>query len=327
VPAIEQPVIAIVDQSADAYLQLLQPHFPGASFIGAPDFESLPEDGFEAEALITFGLTLTADQFARFDRLAWVQALSTGVDHLLPLVRGRDIVLTSARGIHGAAVSELALLLMLALARGLPRMMRAQARHAWEGFDGALLAGKSVGIIGLGLISAELARKCGAFGMNVTAFTATPRDVPHVDRIRSYEELADTIGELDFLVSVAPLNERSRRMIDAPLLARAKPDLLFVNVGRGGTVDEAALITALDEGRLGGAGLDTVESEPLDPSSPLWDMENVILTPHVAGRGDSYVDRVGDLLIENIAGFLAGKPLTNRVEATAGSAGAPPRTR
>lgn len=326
-PAKEQPVIAIVDSSADAYIALLQPRFPGAALIGATDFESLSERGYEATGLITFGLTLTADQFARFDRLAWVQALSTGVDHLLPLVRGRDVALASARGIHGAAVSELALLLMLALARGLPRMMRAQARHEWQGFDGALLAGKSVGIIGLGLISAELARKCGAFGMNVTAFTATPRDVPHVDTIRSYEELADSIGVLDFLVSVAPLNERSRRMIDSPLLRRAKPGLLFVNVGRGGTVDEAALITALREGRLGGAGLDTVECEPLDPASPLWDMENVILTPHVAGRGDSYVDRVSGLLVENIAAFLAGNPLTNRVEATAGSAVAPPRTR
>jgi D-2-hydroxyacid dehydrogenase (NADP+) len=327
VPATEQPVIAIVDESADAYVQLLQPHFPGASFVGATDFDSLPGPGFVAKALITFGLTLAADQFAKFDRLTWVQALSTGVDHLLPLVRGRDIALTSARGIHGAAVSELALLLMLALARGLPRMIRAQARHEWQGFDGALLAGKSVGIIGLGLISAELARKCDAFGMSVTAFTATPRDVPHVDRMRSYEELADIIGELDFLVSVAPLNERSRRMIDEPLLARAKPGLLFVNVGRGGTVEEEALVAALRDGRLGGAGLDTVELEPLDPASPFWDMENVILTPHVAGRGDSYVDRVSGLLVENIAAFLAGRPLTNRVEATAASAGAPPRTR
>jgi phosphoglycerate dehydrogenase-like enzyme len=206
-------------------------------------------------------------------------------------------------------------------------MMRAQTRHEWHGFDGALLTGKSVGIVGLGLISSELARKCSAFGMSVTAFTATPRDVPHVDRVLSYAALPDSVSELDFLVSVAPLNERSHRMIDAPLLARAKPGLLFVNVGRGGTVDEAALVMALREGKLGGAALDTVEQEPLDPASPLWDMENVILTPHVAGRGDSYVDRVSGLLIENVAAFLAGQPLTNRVEATGGSASAPPRTR
>lgn len=323
----EHPIIAIVDASAGAYVQLLEARFPSVTFVGASDFETLRQPGFDAVGLITFGLTLTSDQFAKFHRLTWVQALSTGVDHLLPLVRSRGLALSSARGIHGAAVSELAMLLMLALARGLPRMMRAQARREWAGFDGTLLAGKYVGIIGLGVISVELARKCNAFGMTVTAFTSVARDTPFVNRVRSYAEIADEVGGLDFLVSIAPLNARSERMIDAPLLARAKPGLLFVNVGRGGTVDEAALVDALRNGPLGGAGLDTVDPEPLDPASPLWDMDNVILTPHVGGRGDSYVDRVASLLIENIKAFLAGEALTNRVEATAATGVGSPRTR
>lgn len=317
--AAAHPVIAVVDHDARSYLKLLQPLFPGVAFIGATEFEALGEEALEASGLITFGLSLTPEQFERFPRLRWVQALSSGVDHLLPHVRDRPISLTSARGIHGAAVTELALLLMLALARGLPRMMHAQARHEWAGFDGMLLDGKSMGIIGLGVIAAELAQKCAAFRMKITAFTSTPRNVPHVDRVKSYFDLAKDIETLDFLVSVAPLTERSRNMIDGLLLARAKPGLLFVNVGRGATVNELALIAALREGRLGGAGLDTVDPEPLDPNSPLWDMDNVIITPHVAGRGDSYVDRVSGLLIDNVSAFLSGAPLKNLVGATAAS--------
>lgn len=305
---LEAITVAVLDPDADSYLDGLSARFPQVRFI-ADRNPADPGDALsEADVLITFGIGVPNDLLARAPRLRWVQALSTGTDQFLPLLgqAGRELLLTSTRGIHGSSVSELALLLMLALVRDLPRMLRDQGAREWRRIPGSLLCGKTAGVAGTGVIGTQILRKCRSFGMSTVAFGSARRDLREADRFHSYDRLPQVAGELDFLILVAPLTERTQGLVSRRVLEAMKPTAFLVNVGRGATVDEDALIDALREERIAGAALDTVRSEPLSAASPLWAFPNVIITPHAAGNVDSYVSDVCDLIAGNIAAFLAG---------------------
>ena len=244
---------------------------------------------------------------AEAPHLKWIHALTTGTDGIddLPSLRP-DVLLTSTRGIHGASMSEAALMAMLAMSRDFPRAVRNQDRHVWERWPARLLEGRTVGIVGVGLIGAALAPKCKALGMTVVGVDPVQRSVPGVDRMVAWEQIGQVIGELDFVVLFVPSSASTRGIVNRELLAAMKPTAFLVNLGRGEVIDDEALIRTLREGGIAGAALDVFRAEPLAPDHPYWSLENVIITPHLGGAFDEYPDRALPIIRENMRRFLAG---------------------
>jgi phosphoglycerate dehydrogenase-like enzyme len=240
-------------------------------------------------------------------RLKWIQALGTGVDNLIDQAALRkDVIVTNVRGIHGAPVSEAAIAAMLALARGLPRAIRAQDERQWRRFPAQLLHDKTVGIFGIGQIAEALAPKCKAFGMRVVGVTSAPRNIAGFDRMHRREELAQVVGDFDFFVLLTPLTAATRNSIDAKIFAAMKPTSFLINLARGGVVDEPALIEALNNKRIAAAALDVFSHEPLPVDHPFWSMPNVIITTHQGGFCDVYIDYALPTVETNMACFLNG---------------------
>ncbi len=261
-----------------------------------------------ADALLTFGPMVKDEMLRGADKLRWVQALGTGVDGIIDQPSlSRDVVITNIRGIHGAPVSEAALMMMLAVARGFADSVRNQDRHVWTRWPARLLDGKTVGIFGIGLIAEALAPKCKALGMRVIGFTSAKRELPGFDEMHDRKDLLRLAGTLDHLVLLAPYSEETHRLIDAKVFAAMKPSSYLINLARGGIVDEDALIRALQDGRLAGAALDVFQEEPLPPEHPLWSVRNVIITPHLGGFCDVYAERALPTIEHNMACFLRGE--------------------
>jgi D-2-hydroxyacid dehydrogenase (NADP+) len=259
----------------------------------------------KADALVTFAPMLSGDVLAAAPRLKWIQALGTGVDNLIdqPALR-KDVIVTNMRGIHGTPVSEAAIAAMLTLARGLRRSISAQDERQWRRFPAQLLYDKTVGIFGVGQIAETLAPKCKAFGMHVVGVTSIPRALAGFDRMHRREELAQVVGDFDFLVLLTPLTATTRNSIDARILAAMKPTSYLVNLARGGIVDEPALVEALAKGRIAGAALDVFNEEPLPPDHPFWSIPNVIVTAHQGGFCNVYIDYALPTVEANMERFL-----------------------
>jgi D-2-hydroxyacid dehydrogenase (NADP+) len=249
--------------------------------------------------------------------LRWVQALGTGTDGIVDLPSFRsDIRVTNIRGIHGPAMSEAALLAMLAMARDFPRAVRAQDRHSWERWPSRLLNCGTVGIFGIGSIAEALAPRCKALGMTVVGISSVRRTVAGFDCMFARDELLDAVRELDFLVILTPYSEATRNVVDAKVLAAMKPSACVINLARGGVVDESALIKALDQKQIAGAALDVFTTEPLPANHPLWGRSDVIITAHLGGMYDRYLDDAMPTIAHNLSCFLANdmKGMINIVE-------------
>jgi phosphoglycerate dehydrogenase-like enzyme len=240
-------------------------------------------------------------------KLKWIQALGTGVDNIVDLPSlGNEVVVTNVRGIHGAPVSEATIAFMLSLARDMPRSVRAQDQSKWERWPSALLAGRTVGILGVGLIAEYLAPICKTFGMTVVGVSGSPRETKHFDRMAHRNDLTKVAGDLDFLVVLTPLSAETRNIIGEKVFAAMKPSAYLVNVARGGVVDEPALIAALEAGKIAGAGLDVFSQEPLPSDNPLWKTKNLTIFSHLGGYSQGYEDRAMPTIAGNMAKFLAG---------------------
>ena len=261
----------------------------------------------EADILVTFGAQMADHVLEQATNLKWIQALGTGVDGIVdrPALRA-GVIVTNLRGLHGASVSESVLAAMLAFSRNLPRAVRSQDAGRWDRFPVSLVKGKTVGILGVGVIATELAPRCRALGMTVIGITSVPRSVAGFDRMVGRDELLNVAGELDHLVLLAPYTAETHGIVGAPVFERMKPSSFLVNVARGGIVDEAALVEALKAGRIAGAALDVFAEEPLPEGHPLWSMPNVLITPHMAGFHVGYPAEAIPIVIENIHRFLAG---------------------
>lgn len=244
---------------------------------------------------------------AQGPHLRWIQAMTAGTDHLelLPSFKG-SLILSSARGMHGPQVSEMAILHMMALSRNVARMLDNQRATVWHRWEQPLLWSKTVAIVGIGTIAEALARRCKAFGMHVIGITDTVRPLEDFDEVVPRTKLASATSEADFLVVLAPYNKRNHHLIDAKVLAAMKPSAILVNLARGGVVDEAALLDALQKRAIAAAGLDVFATEPLPPDHPFWKLDNAMLTPHLGGLSDVYVHQVLPLLRRNLATYLAG---------------------
>jgi len=271
----------------------------------------------EADVFMAFGVAVTQDIFPAAKHLKWVHAFGTGVDGIIDQ-RGlsKDVIVTSTRGIHGAPLSEIAILHMLSLARNFPRSLRSQDKHEWDRFRAKTLQGKRVGILGVGLIAEALAPRVKALGMTVVGISRTPRPLDSFDEWKSRDDLPTAVADLDFLVLLIPLDDTTRHIIDARIISAMKKGAYIINIARGGVIDEVALREALTSGHLGGAALDTVHQEPLDKDDPLWDAPNIIITPHLGGFYDTYPEDSMDQIAFNIRKFLAAEygDMINREE-------------
>jgi phosphoglycerate dehydrogenase-like enzyme len=260
-----------------------------------------------AEALITFGAHMADHILEKGKKLEWIQALGTGVDGIVDRPPFREgVLVTNMHGLHGDSVPEAALMLMLALARDLPRALRSQHERKWDRYPSRLLKGTTVGIFGVGAIARSLAPKCKALGMKVVGISSAPREMEGFDRMVPRGELERAVAGLDFLVLLTPYTPETRGIVNAKVLSAMKPSAFIVNLARGGIVDEEALARALRERKIAGAALDVFATEPLPPDHPFWSMDNVIVTPHLGGFHDRYAEQALPTVEENLRRFLAG---------------------
>ena len=276
------------------------------------------------DADIFFGI-LSPEIYAAAKKLKWLQALSAGVEWLadIPGVVDTDLIVTNTRGAHAQTIAEHTFALILTLTRRMKKHLHDQGTHAWNvkkyAYEMEGLAGKTMGIVGLGQIGSAIVRRAHGFEMDVYAVDAVP--FPHEPHLRGRWGL-DRTDELcsiaDFLVISAPLTPGSRGLIDARRIGLMKQSAYVVAVSRGNIVDEQALIAALREGRLAGAGLDVTAVEPLPDDSPLWDMENVVITPHDSPASDRTFSWVWSIFAENLSRYVNGTPLFNIVNKRAG---------
>ena len=269
------------------------------------------EDGIVAALEAGAGGLVTYRWDDRFlvDRLVWVQSVSAGVGHLpVDEFSARGIVLTSARGAHSAAVAEHAIALLLAVTRGIGRAMRDIPGRRWTwGRPLVEVGGTTVGVLGLGYVGEEVARLARGLGMRVIGTKAHPDGyVGLAERVLGPDGTREVCAEADVVVVALPDGAADGPVVGAPELAALEGGVL-VNVGRGSAVDEGALVEALRTGRLRGAGLDVFQVEPLPPDSPLWDMENVVITPHTAWASDRLPGRLAARFRHNAAVFATGE--------------------
>jgi len=249
--------------------------------------------------------------------LRWVQTGSAGVDNLpLGELERRGVVVTTASGVHPVPMAETAFAMLLSFTRKLHLSVRKQVERKWERFEPyGELRGRTMGIVGAGQIGAEVARLAQAFGMRTLGVRRSGKKAAHFDKMVTFERLDEVLAASDVVVNILPATEETNRLFDAARFARMKDGAIFVNIGRGSSVDTDALVEALRSGRLGGAGLDVFDPEPLPEDHPLWGMDNVIMTPHIGGLTEQYKQRLADIFVDNLRAYLAtGSPGRNVVD-------------
>ena len=261
----------------------------------------------DTEILLCFSPPMSDHVVRDAKKLKWIQALGTGVDNIVDLPSlGPEVLVTNIRGIHGTPMSEATIAYMLSLARDMPQATHVQDTREWARWPAGLLAGKTVGILGVGLISEHLAPMLKAFDMTVIGITSAPRQAKGFDRMVHRDDLLKIARELDFLVVMIPLSAETRNIVGGKLLAAMKPTAYIVNMARGGVVDEPALMNALEAGQIAGAALDVYAQEPLPPDSPLWTTKNLTCFPHQGGYSEGYEERAMPTIAGNMRKFLAG---------------------
>ncbi len=260
----------------------------------------------------------------RGGRLRWIQSSAAGLDHcLVPVIVESNIIVTSASGVLADQVAEHALALVTALTRSLPVFFRAQAAREFVRRPTRDLHHATVGIVGFGGVGRRIAELVRPLKTRILATDMFPVDRPaHVEALWLAERLDDLLAESEIVILAAPLTSTTRGMIDARALGKMPRNGILINVARGPLVVEADLVEALVSGHLAAAGLDVTETEPLAPESRLWDLPNVIITPHVGGQSHRRIDQMTDFFCENLERYLAGRPLANLVDKRLGF---PPR--
>ncbi|MCL6452387.1 MAG: D-2-hydroxyacid dehydrogenase [Alicyclobacillus sp.] len=312
------PTILCLRSLTAAQLHRIEAAAPGWTVIVGQEAEQESWLPHVAAAEILAGWSRQAEhalKSAPETALRWVQNWGAGVDTLpLAFFQERGIQLTNASGVHAYPIAETVLAMMLGLTRKIHTYVRNQQAHKWHHAHlSQEMHGRTVTILGIGAIGSEVARLCQAFGMRVLGVRRSARPHSGIDQMFSLTELTSAVAESDYIVNTLPLTPETRGVVSQQVIAAMKPTAFYINIGRGATTDEAALITALAEGRLAGAGLDVFLTEPLPADSPLWDMENVILTPHTSGSTEHYNERALDIFLENLHAYVRGQALVRNV--------------
>jgi phosphoglycerate dehydrogenase-like enzyme len=304
-------------QISDTQLEEIRAIAPEKKLLFTRDHDEIGANAEEIEIAVGW---VPRDLISKFNNLRWFQQWGAGADWLLnhPELVAKDFILTNMSGLHAIPISEHIFSLMLALARGLHRAVKAQGKGKWlrhESLDLFELAGKTMVLVGVGAIGERTAAIAAAMGMRVLGVRRNPTlQAPGVERMFGPAQLMDVLPHADFVVLTIPLTPETRGLIGEPELKAMKSSAKIINIGRGGTIQEAYLIKALQESWIAGAGLDVFETEPLPSESPLWDMDNVILTSHYSGLTPHYTERGLAIFKDNLRRYQAGDPLRNVVD-------------
>jgi D-2-hydroxyacid dehydrogenase (NADP+) len=308
------------------FSERLRNEFPELEVVQLNSYENVEQDIADAE--IMFGISLRPEQFLAARKLRWIHSQAAAVHQFLfPELVNSDVILTNARDVHAPVVAEQVIAMMFALARQIPAAARFQEKHVW-GQEAMWrgrsrpreLAGATVGLVGLGSIGQNVAKRASSLGMRVIAVREHPeKEKPqYVDEVLPSSKLSDLLARSDYVVLSTPVTPETTGMIGTKQLAAMKPDGYLINVGRGPLIDEAALIEAMRDHTIGGAALDVFDQEPLPSDSPLWDLENLLITPHTAGMSDKMWERHYTLFSENLRRYFSGQPLLRLVDKRSG---------
>jgi phosphoglycerate dehydrogenase-like enzyme len=299
------------------FVERLSQEFPQLEIAHRSSFDGIEDDLRAAEIL--FAVSLRPEQFAAMGKLRWIHAPTAAVNQLLfAELANSDVVVTNSREVHGPAVAEHVMALIFALARKIPQAAAFQHRRIWgqesiwnDGVHPREIAGATLGLIGIGSIGRRVAQMASALGMRVIAARehvekGNPEGVQEVFAPSALDEM---LRQSDYVVLAAPLIPATTHLMNAERLAAMKPEACLINVGRGAQLDEAALVEALRARRIAGAALDVFDSEPLPPDSPLWSVENLLITPHIASQTEKVWLRQFELFSENLRLYLQHQPL------------------
>lgn len=258
----------------------------------------------------------TPEGIAKFKNLKWLFVLSAGVESLpFDILLEKGIIVSNTCGIHRKQMAEQTIGLMIMFSRCLNEFFKAQSSAKWLGLvDPDELTGKTICIIGAGSIGSEIARKAKAFDMKVIGIKRTQLSMENFDAVVGHEMLHDALSMSDYNIMITPLTPETYQMIGEKEFSAMKKTSVFINMSRGDTVDEAALINALKTGEIAGAGLDVFHEEPLPAASPLWQMDNVIITPHMAGKSPHYMTRAMEIFCDNLLAYRRGETFPNMID-------------
>jgi phosphoglycerate dehydrogenase-like enzyme len=298
------PKLLILSKQSAAYRQAVEA-------AGLPNLEIVTGPTLDCE--LVFGEpTLIREVLPALPALKWVQATWAGVEPLLDATLRRDYLLTNARGVFGGLMSEFVFGYLLLYERKIIQRLEAQKQSKWDATLTGTLRGKTIGLLGVGSIGAHLAGTAKHFGMTVRGYTRKSETSKQVDKYYHGEDLLEFATGLDYLVSVLPNTSETRQIVNAELLSVLHSSALFVNVGRGSAVDESALISALETGKLAGAVLDVFEQEPLPAEHPFWRTKNLFITSHTSAP--SFPKEIAEVFIENYHLYTTGQPLKYQID-------------
>jgi phosphoglycerate dehydrogenase-like enzyme len=299
------------------FVTRLKAEFPQIEVVHLNSYDSAGEHLRDAEILFT--ISLRPQQFAVARQLRWIHAASAAVHQLLfPEIVQSDVVITNSREVHGPVVAEHVIALVFALARKIPQAAIMQRNRVWgqatiwnEGPRPREISGATLGLIGVGSIGRDVAKKASSLGMRVIAAREhVEKETPEgIVEVFASSQLDDFLSQADYVVLAAPLTPATQGLMNAARFAAMKADSYLINVGRGPQVEEAALVDALRKKRIAGAALDVFEREPLPPESPLWGLNNLLITPHTAGLTEKLWQRHYERFSENLRRYLAHQPL------------------
>lgn len=315
--------LLVIGDPAAGYLKPLAALPPETRIIVSRDRARLREAAPEADVILNGDFldpTLLTETFPYATRVRWVHALMAGVDKVLsPEIVASNVPMTNGRGLFRRALAEWTVGAMVYFAYDFRRLMRNQEAGRWESFDHPTLFGRTLGIVGYGSIGQAIAKRARAFGMRIVILRRSQSAAdPLVDQAYTPDQLNAMLAECDYVAVTTPLTAETRGMIGAAQIAAMKASAVLINVGRGAVIDEAALIAALEAGKLRGAALDVFTTEPLPAGHPFYGLENVLLSPHTADRSPESRSGAVQFFIENFERFRKGEPLKNVVDKHAG---------
>jgi phosphoglycerate dehydrogenase-like enzyme len=298
------------------FAERLRADFPAIDVVHLPDYKRVDEEIVDSEIVVAW--SIRPEQIRSAEKLRWIHSPAAAVHQLIfPELVNSGVVLTNAREVHGPVVAEHVIALIFALAKKIPQSVRFQQSRTWaqqQIWDGlphpSEVAGATLGLVGLGSIGREVVKRAAALGMRVIAVREHPeKGSDGAQQIFSPAQLDELLQQSDYVVLAAPVTSATRTLMDAARLARMRPGAFLINVGRGPLVDDAALADALRKKQIAGAALDVFSKEPLPPDSQLWDLPNLLITPHTAALTEKLWERHYALFSENLRRYLNRQPL------------------
>jgi D-2-hydroxyacid dehydrogenase (NADP+) len=296
-------VLIYAEQWKD-YAARLRREFPDVEFFATYSREEAARVIADIEVIFTLAHVIPRELIAAARSLKWLQSMTTGTDALIGVLPPH-ILLTSARGVHGPQMSELAFLHMLALNRNILQMIRSQQQGKWDRHEQSLLDGKTIVIVGVGILAEHLAERCKLFGMKVIGISSGRTQAPNFDEVHPRSALRAMAARADFLMLLLPYSKDTHHIIDASVLSAMKPSAFLINHARDGILDHDALAAHLKAGKIAGAALDVFR--PLPPESPIWHLPNTLVTPNVGGHSDRFVEQTLAVAIPNLRVYIEGR--------------------